>query len=181
MFPVGSYTTRPGGGEVTELACYLVDGTDVSAPKNLKAFIQRVAEHSSGGTPVRFGSTRRASSTGCSKATTHSQQCRTIRPETFRGALVEVGFWALMKRAYADAVRENTERTERALAESATDARPADPGTPRGHERTAGREKSACVSRACGSRISQWTTRTRGLRASKRVGTSPLGAHREIT
>ena len=46
-----------------------------------------------------------------------------------------------MKRAYADAVRENTERTERALAESAADARPADPGPPRGHDRTAGREK----------------------------------------
>jgi glutaminyl-tRNA synthetase len=50
--------------------------------------------------------------------------------ETVRGALVEIGFWTLAKRAYGEAVLSSTERTERALAENATKARPSDPDTP---------------------------------------------------
>ncbi|KAH9972938.1 glutamine-tRNA ligase [Lactifluus volemus] len=90
-----SYKTDPATGEVTELICRLENGTDGNAPKKPKAFIQWVAEHAQSGSPADVDPNSL---------------------ETVTGALVEVGFWALAKRAYADA--------------NATEARPADPDTP---------------------------------------------------
>jgi glutaminyl-tRNA synthetase len=130
-----SYKTDPATGEVTELICRLENGTDGNAPKKPKAFIQWVAEHAESGSPVRVDETRifyRLFKTDNPLAAVPNYKAD-VDPnslETVTGALVEVGFWALAKRAYADAVRESTERTERALAENATEARPADPDTP---------------------------------------------------
>jgi glutaminyl-tRNA synthetase len=50
--------------------------------------------------------------------------------EAVRSALVKVGFWAIAKRAYADAVRESKEHMERALVENATEAHQTDTDTP---------------------------------------------------
>ena len=128
-----SYKTDPATGEVTELFCRLEDGG--SAPKKPKAFIQWVAEHAESGSPVRVDETRIflrlfKSDNPLAALPNYKADIDPDSLETVRGALVEVGFWALAKRAYADAVRESKERTERALVENATEARPTDPDTP---------------------------------------------------
>ncbi|KAI9507513.1 glutamine-tRNA ligase [Russula earlei] len=130
-----SYKTDPSTGDVTELICHLEDGTDGNAPKKPKAFIQWVAEHADSGSPVRVDETRifhRLFKSDNPLATVPNYKAD-IDPnslETVEGALVEVGFWTLAKRAYREAARESTERTRRALAENETLATPADPDTP---------------------------------------------------
>ncbi len=130
-----SYKTDPVTGEVTELFCRLEDGSGGGATTKPKAFIQWIAEHAESGSPVRVDETR------IFYRLFNSDNPLAVQPdykadidpnslETIRGALVEVGFWALAKRAHADAVRESKERTERALVENATEARPTDPDTP---------------------------------------------------
>ncbi|KAH8987576.1 glutamine-tRNA ligase [Lactarius hatsudake] len=128
-----SYKTDPATGEVTELFCRLEDGA--GAPKKPKAFIQWVAEHTASGSPVRVDETRIfhrlfKSDNPLAALPDYKADIDPDSLETIKGALVEVGFWALAKRAYADAVREGKERTERALVENATEARPTDPDTP---------------------------------------------------
>ena len=130
-----SYKTDPATGDVTELICRLEDGRDGSASKKPKAFIQWVAEHAESGSPARVDETRIfhrlfKSDNPLAAVPNYKADIDPNSLETVRGALVEVGFWTLAKRAYGEAVRESTERTERALAENATEARPADPDTP---------------------------------------------------
>ncbi|KAI0306840.1 glutamine-tRNA ligase [Multifurca ochricompacta] len=130
-----SYKTDLTTGEVTELICRLENGADGSASKKPKAFIQWVAEHAGSGSPVRVDETRIfhrlfKSDNPLTVVPDYKADIDPDSLETVKGALVEVGFWALAKRAYVDAVRESKKRTERALAENATEARPADPGTP---------------------------------------------------
>jgi glutaminyl-tRNA synthetase len=120
---------------VTELICRLENGTGEGARKKPKAFIQWVAEHAESGSPVRVDETRIfhrlfKSDNPLAALPNYKADIDPDSLETVRGALVEVGFWALAKRAYADAVRESQERTERALVENATEARPTDPDTP---------------------------------------------------
>jgi glutaminyl-tRNA synthetase len=130
-----SYKTDPATGDVTELICRLEDGRDGSAPKKPKAYIQWVAEHAESGSPVRVDETRIFhrlfnSDNPLAAVPNYKADIDPNSLETISGALVEVGFWTLAKRAYGEAVRESKERTERALAENATEARPADPDTP---------------------------------------------------
>lgn len=126
-----SYKTDPATGDVTELICRLEDGRDGSAPKKPKAFIQWVAEHAESGSPVRVDETRIfhrlfKSDNPLAAEPNYKADIDPNSLETIKGALVEVGFWTLAKRAYGEAVRESRDRTERALAENATEARPAD-------------------------------------------------------
>ena len=130
-----SYKTDPTTGEVTELFCRLENGTGEGARKKPKAFIQWVAEHAESGSPVRVDETRIfhrlfKSDNPLAALPNYKADIDPDSLETVKGAFVEVGFWALAKRAYADAVRESEERTERALVENATEARPTDPDTP---------------------------------------------------
>ena len=130
-----SYKTDPATGEVTELFCRLESGSGEGARKKPKAFIQWVAEHAESGSPVRVDETRIfhrlfKSDNPLAALPNYKADIDPDSLETVRGAFVEVGFWALAKRAYADAVRESEERTERALVENATEARPTDPDTP---------------------------------------------------
>lgn len=130
-----SYKADPATGDVTELICRLEDGRDGSAPKKPKAYIQWVAEHAESGSPVRVDETRIfhrlfKSDNPLGAVPNYKSDIDPDSLETIRGALIEVGFWTLAKRAYGEAVRESTERTERALAENATEARPVDPDTP---------------------------------------------------
>ena len=119
-----SYKTDPSTGDVTELLCRLEDGRDGSAPKKPKAFIQWVAEHAESGSPVRVDETRIfhrlfKSDNPLAVMPNYKADIDPHSLETVKGALVEVGFWTLAKRAYGEAVRESTERTVRATAEKA--------------------------------------------------------------
>ncbi|KAH9986352.1 tRNA synthetases class I, catalytic domain-containing protein [Russula compacta] len=123
-----SYKTDPATGDVTELICRLEDGADGNAPKKPKAFIQWVAEHAESGSPVRVDETRIfhrlfKSDNPLAAEPNYKADVDPDSLETVRGALVEVGFWTLTKRAHGEAVRESRERTERARVENATEAR----------------------------------------------------------
>ncbi|KAJ7068460.1 glutamine-tRNA ligase [Mycena amicta] len=124
-----SYKTDPVSGDVVELICRLENTGDVKKPK---AFIQWVAEHAPSGSPVRIDETR-----------IFHQLFKSDQPsanflddvdpnslEVIKGAMVEIGFWSLAKRAISEARAIGKERTEKALKDSApTDS--LDTDTPR--------------------------------------------------
>ncbi|KAF9268161.1 glutamine-tRNA ligase [Marasmius fiardii PR-910] len=106
-----SYKTDPNTGEVIELICRL---ENEGPPKKPKAFIQWVAEHAQSGSPVRVDETRvfhplfrtdKPSGDFRSDIDPHSL-------EVVKGALVEIGFWHLAKRAIENARKESRSRTE---------------------------------------------------------------------
>jgi glutaminyl-tRNA synthetase len=109
-----SYRTDPASGEVTELFCKLEDNGLAKKPK---AFIQWVAEHVPSESPVRVDETRifhRLFKTDHPSADYRAD----IAPdslEVVRGAMLEVGFWPLAKRATAEARRESKARTDRTV------------------------------------------------------------------
>ncbi|EPQ59008.1 glutaminyl-tRNA synthetase [Gloeophyllum trabeum ATCC 11539] len=120
-----SYKTDPATGEVTELICRLEDGKDGKAPQKPKAFIQWVAELPEAGSPVRVDETRifHRLFRSDNPAAVEPDFRVDINPnslEVVKGALVEVGFWELAKKAYEDAKREGKERTDAARANQAT-------------------------------------------------------------
>ncbi|KAA1466688.1 glutamine-tRNA ligase [Dentipellis sp. KUC8613] len=121
-FPITctSYKTDPATGAVTELICKLENGADGTPVKKPKAFIQWVAEHAPSGSPVRIDETRvfhRLFKSDNPAATAdYKADLNPDSLEIVKGALVETGFWALAKRAYADAKRESAARTAKALA-----------------------------------------------------------------
>jgi glutaminyl-tRNA synthetase len=117
-----SYKTDPKTGEVTELVCKLENEGPAKKPK---AFIQWVADHPASGSPVRVDETRifhrLFKSDDPSKAVPDFKA--DINPdslEVVRGALLEVGFYPLARRMYAEAKQEAVERTKKALENSAT-------------------------------------------------------------
>ncbi|PCH41482.1 glutaminyl-tRNA synthetase [Wolfiporia cocos MD-104 SS10] len=130
-----SYKTDPATGAVTELTCRVEDGE--GAAKKPKAFIQWVAEHAPSGSPVRVNETRVFYQLFKSDnpAAAEDGFLSDINPnslEVVKGAMVEVGFWPLAKRAYIAARKESKARTEKALKDSAeTAGSPADDDTPK--------------------------------------------------
>jgi glutaminyl-tRNA synthetase len=110
--------TKDSTGEVTELVCRLEDG----GGKKPKAFIQWVGEHAASGSPVRVDETRifypLFTSDNPAAAEDFRADLNSKSEEVVRGALVEVGFWALARRLYVDALRESRARTERARMEN---------------------------------------------------------------
>jgi glutaminyl-tRNA synthetase len=111
-----SYRTDPASGKVTELICRL---DDTGIAKKPKAFIQWVAEHAPSGSPVRVDETRifhRLFKTdhpsGDYKADIDPDSL-----EVVKDAMLEVGFWPLAKRAFAEARRNNEARTDQVIKE----------------------------------------------------------------
>ncbi|KAG6831381.1 hypothetical protein H0H92_010983 [Tricholoma furcatifolium] len=113
-----SHKTDSSTGEVVEVIVKLEnDGT----AKKPKAFIQWVAEHKPSGSPVRVDETRIFHR--LFKSDRPSGDVSDLQPnslEVVKGALIEVGFWALAKRSFIEARREAAARTEKAAKENET-------------------------------------------------------------
>lgn len=131
-FPVTctSYKTEPTTGEVVELTCTLEDGSNgTTAPKS-KAFIHWVAEHTPSGSPVKIDEVRifhrLFKSDNPAGLDDYLKDINPDSLEVVKGALVEVGFWALAKKAFDDARRESKLRTEKALKATASSATSSD-------------------------------------------------------
>ncbi|KZT29333.1 glutaminyl-tRNA synthetase [Neolentinus lepideus HHB14362 ss-1] len=112
-----SFKTDPATGEVTELICRLEHGEDGKVLAKPKAFIQWVAEIPEVGSPVRIDETRvfHRLFKSDNPAAAEPDFRADINPnslEVVKGAMVEVGFWDLAKKAYEDAKKESRERTE---------------------------------------------------------------------
>ncbi|EJF62807.1 glutaminyl-tRNA synthetase [Dichomitus squalens LYAD-421 SS1] len=127
-----SHKTDPATGQVVEI---VVRAENEGAPKKPKAFIQWVAEHRPSGSPVVVDETRifhqLFKSENPSAAVPDFRA--DINPdslEVVRGAMVEVGFWNLAKKAYADAKAEGKKRTDEALKKSASATGPVVEGAP---------------------------------------------------
>lgn len=125
-FPVTctSYKTDPATGEVVELTCTLEDGTSGTTAPKAKAFIHWVAEHAPSGSPVRIDETRifhrLFKSDNPAGLDDYLKDINPDSLEVVKGALVEVGFWALAKKSFDDARRESKLRTEKALKAEGT-------------------------------------------------------------
>ncbi|KZT72536.1 glutaminyl-tRNA synthetase [Daedalea quercina L-15889] len=154
-----SYKADPATGAVTELICRLEDGE--GAGKKPKAFIQWVAEHAPSGSPVRVDETRIfyqlfKSDNPAAVVPDFTADINQDSLEVVKGALVEVGFWPLAKRAYAEAKKDSRARTEEALKAAATSEGPAaaDDDTPKAtSEQLVGKE---CI-RFQGLRVAYFT------------------------
>jgi len=127
-----SYKTDPNTGQVTELICRLENTGEVKKPK---AFIQWVADHSASGSPVRVDETRifyqlfKSENPAAAKPDFKAD----INPnslEVIKGAMVEIGFWEVAKRAFDEARKESKDRTKRALEDNEAMASPADEHSP---------------------------------------------------
>lgn len=134
-----SYKTDPVSGQVTELICRL-ENEGPASTKKPKAFIQWVAEHAPSGSPIRVDETRVfyqlfKSENPKAAVPDFLADVSANSLEIIKGAMVEVGFWALAKRAYVKARKESKDRTEKALKENkvAGASTPSDPedDTPR--------------------------------------------------
>ncbi|KAI0939379.1 hypothetical protein AcW1_004441 [Taiwanofungus camphoratus] len=129
-----AYRTDSATGAVTELVCRM-EGAGAPRPK---AFIQWVAEHEPSGSPVRVDETRIfyqlfKSENPSAAVPDFKADINPDSLEVVRCAMVEVGFWALAKRAYSEAQKESKMRTEKALKAAAVTTRPvvADDDTPK--------------------------------------------------
>ncbi len=122
-----SYKTDPVSGKVVELICRL---ENTGAAKKPKAFIQWVAEHAPSGSPIIVDETRIFNR--LFKSDNPSSDFRSdINPnslEVVKGAMLEVGFLPLARRAMDEAKRESKTRTEAALKDAEPSA--ADDDTP---------------------------------------------------
>ncbi|KAF8592448.1 glutamine-tRNA ligase [Ramaria rubella] len=118
-----SYKIDESSGEVVELTCHLEDGKDGTAVRKPKAFIQWIAEHVASGSPVRIDETRIFHPLFRSDNPAGSPDYKAdLNPnslEIVKGALIEVGFWQLAKKAIADARTEGAKRTQNAVVNNA--------------------------------------------------------------
>lgn len=114
-----SYKTDPNTGEVVELFCTLEDGSSGKPVAKPKAYIQWVAEHAPSGSPVRVDETRIFHQLFKSDNPAAVENFLTdINPdslEVIQGAMIEVGFWELAKKAFDDAKAESKSRMEKVL------------------------------------------------------------------
>jgi glutaminyl-tRNA synthetase len=112
-----SYKIDPATGDVTELICKLENEGPRKKPQ---AFIQWVAEHTPSGSPVKIDEIRIFHRLFKSDRPT-SDFRNDINPdslEVVKGAVVEVGFWPLVKNVLAEAQKEAEERTKKVLEEN---------------------------------------------------------------
>ncbi len=116
-----SYKLDPNTNEVAELVCRLEDGSTGPVPPRPKAFIQWVANHPPSGSPVFVDETRIFNQLFKSDNPAASEDfIKDIDPnslEVVKGALIEVGFWPLAKKAFTEARNEAELRTRKALKE----------------------------------------------------------------
>ncbi|TFK82061.1 glutaminyl-tRNA synthetase [Polyporus arcularius HHB13444] len=127
-----SHKTDPATGQVVEIICL---AENEGTPKKPKAYIQWVAEHRPSGSPVLVDETRIfhqlfKSDNPSAAVPDFKADINQDSLEVVKGAMVEVGFWALAKKAYADAKAEGKKRTEEALKVSAEAAGPVVQGAP---------------------------------------------------
>lgn len=118
-----SYKTDPITGKPTELICRIEEGEG----KKPKAFIQWVAEHAPSGSPVVVDETRIfhqlfKSENPSAAVPDFKADINPDSLEIITGAMVEVGFWPLVKRAYTEARKESEVRTKKALEANAASA-----------------------------------------------------------
>lgn len=129
-----AYKTDPSSGKVVELICRLEDGKDGATVKKPKAFIQWVAKHEASGSPLSIDETRIFHPLFQNDNPAALPDYRSdLNPESLeivRGALIEVGFWSIAKKAITDAHEEGVQRTQKVLANEALTV-PADPATPK--------------------------------------------------
>ncbi|KAI0751547.1 glutaminyl-tRNA synthetase [Daedaleopsis nitida] len=159
-----SHKTDPTTGQVVEI---VVRAENEGAPKKPKAFVQWVAEHRPSGSPVVVDETRVfhqlfKSENPSAAVPDFKADINPDSLEVVRGAMVEVGFWALAKRAYADAKAESTKRTEDALMASADAAGPVVAGAPtHEHDDTPKATSAQLVGKECirfqGLRVAYFT------------------------
>ncbi|OJT10371.1 hypothetical protein TRAPUB_13130 [Trametes pubescens] len=119
-------------GKVTEVICR---AENEGAPKKPKAYVQWVAEHRASGSPVVVHETRIFHQLFKSEnpAAAVPDFLADINPDSLeivKGAMVEVGFWRLAKKAFADAKAESTQRTNAALKATAEASGPVVKGAP---------------------------------------------------
>jgi glutaminyl-tRNA synthetase len=129
-----SHTTNASTGEIDHLICNLEvppPGAEVSKPK---AFIQWVAEDTISESPVHVDETRifhsLFNSDNPAGLDDYLQDLNPNSLEVVKGAVVEVGFWSLAKKATEDARREAMERLKDAL-KGEVEAEPKDKDTPK--------------------------------------------------
>ncbi len=127
-----SHKTDPATGQVTEI---IVRAENEGTPKKPKAFVQWVAEHRASGSPVVVDETRIFHQ--LFKSENPSAAVPDFRAdidpnslEVVKGAMVEIGFWQLAKKAYADSKAESKRRTEAALKITAEAKGPVVEGAP---------------------------------------------------
>lgn len=117
-----TYKTDPSSGEVIELICRLEDGKDGASLKKPKAFIQWVAKHEASGSPVKIDETRifhpLFQSDNPAALPDYKVDLNPNSLEIIKGALIEVGFWAVARRAIMDAREEGVQRTQKAATEA---------------------------------------------------------------
>lgn len=123
-----SSKTDPGTGEVLELVCRLEDGSSGVAVPKPKAYIQWVAEHAPSGSPVRIDEVRIFNQLFKSdNPAALPDWLGDINPnslEIVQGAMIEVGFWSLAKKAFEEARTESKARMEKALKDDKANATP---------------------------------------------------------
>lgn len=127
-----SHKTDPATGQVIEI---IARAENEGAPKKPKAFIQWVAEHRPSGSPVVIDETRIfyqlfKSENPSAAVPDFRADIDPNSEEIVKGALVEVGFWQLAKKAYAYAKADSKKRTEQALKITAEAAGPVVKGAP---------------------------------------------------
>ncbi|KAF8525313.1 glutaminyl-tRNA synthetase [Gautieria morchelliformis] len=124
-----AYRTDPSSGDVVELICRLEDGKDGTVSKKPKAFIQWVAKHDASGSPLRIDETRifhpLFRSDNPAALPDFKVDLNPDSLEVVKGALMEIGFWSVAKKAITDAREEEILRTQKALTNGAI---PADAG-----------------------------------------------------
>ena len=141
-----SYETDPVTNTVTGLTCRIEKDGVVKKPK---AFIQWVAEHAPTGSPVHVDETR------IFHQLFKSENPLAVKPdfradinhdslEVIKGALLEIGFWPLAKRLYAETRAESKART--AEAATADDGHDAGKG---GHDDTPTATASQLLGKEC--------------------------------
>ncbi|KAI0650231.1 glutaminyl-tRNA synthetase [Trametes meyenii] len=159
-----SHKTDPATGKVTEI---VVRAENEGAPKKPKAFIQWVAEHRPSGSPVivdearifhqLFKSENPSAAVPDFKADINPDSL-----EIVKGAMVEVGFWGLAKKAYVGAKAESKKRTEAALKATAEASGPVVKGAPEhDHDDTPKATSEQLVGKECirfqGLRVAYFT------------------------
>lgn len=119
-----SYKTDEAG-TVTELICRLENGEGGAAVPKPKAFIQWVAEHPASGSPVKIDETRiflpLFNNDNPAALDDYLDDINPNSLEVIKGALVEVGFYALAKSSIEAAKEEAERRTTAATATGAHD------------------------------------------------------------
>ena len=151
-----SYRTDPNTGEVAELSCTLEDGSSGKPVVKPKTYIQWVAEHAPSGSPVCVDEIRIFHQLFKSDNPSAVENFLTdVNPdslEIMQRAMIEVGFWAVAKKAFSEAEAEGKSRTEKALEQekiASKETSPSDAVTDHSHDDTPKATANQLVGNEC--------------------------------